>query len=401
MTGYAWRGSPLMTQQLDVNDDAVTRLGLMDTAPEERFDRITRLAREMFDVDYAVVNVVNSETVFTKSQPAESDFRHTPIEDSFCGEAVKQPAVLEVRDGRADPRFADRAIVAEHGIRFYAGFPIHTDAGETVGTLCLLDTAPRDLSDADRDAFERFGLWAQAEMRMGDPGASGAVPVPAASSAPAKRDDRLAAGEVRLAALAIPYGQVSGDRSSWQQVGDRIIVTLADVMGKGEEAGGFAEELIGALQQRAHLDPVEAMLSVEDYARHDKRYRETFATLFHAVIETRSGRVAYVDAGHGLTLLLRADGTSERLTSRNLPLGLRPSDAEWEAGETVVGHGDLIVSVSDGALDAYDSTLDSLRLIGEDLRRATEPDAFFDELSIRVSEHVVDDDVTAVVVSVR
>lgn len=183
-----------MTQQLDVNDDAVTRLGLMDTAPEERFDRITRLAREMFDVDYAVVNVVNSETVFTKSQPAESDFRHTPIEDSFCGEAVKQPAVLEVPDGRADPRFADRAIVAEHGIRFYAGFPIHTDAGETVGTLCLLDTSPRDLSDADRDAFERFGLWAQAEMRMDDPGVSGAGPVPAASVAPAVRDDRLAAG---------------------------------------------------------------------------------------------------------------------------------------------------------------------------------------------------------------
>ncbi|MDF2555196.1 MAG: hypothetical protein K0R60_1091, partial [Microbacterium sp.] len=65
------------------------------------------------------------------------------------------------------------------------------------------------------------------------------------------------------------------------------------------------------------------------------------------------------------------------------------------------GHGDLIISVSDGALDAYDSTLDSLRLIGEDLRRAAEPDAFFDELSIRVSEHTVDDDVTAVVISVR
>lgn len=389
-----------MTRQLDVNDDAVSRLGLMDTAPEERFDRITRLAREMFDVDYAVVNVVNSETVFTKSQPEESDFRHTPIEESFCGEAVKQPAVLEVRDGRADPRFADRAIVAEHGIRFYAGYPIHTDAGETVGTLCLLDTAPRDLSDADRDAFERFGQWAQAEMRMSDPEL---VPPDAVAddALRAIRADRLAAGEVRLAALAIPHGRVSGDRSSWQQVGDRIVVTLADVMGKGEEAGGFAEELIGVLQQRGHLEPVDAMLSVEDYARHDARYRETFATLFHAVIDTRTGHVSYVDAGHGLTLLLRADGSSERLSSRNLPLGLRPSDADWEAGETEVTHGDLIVSVSDGALDAYDSTLDSLRQIGEDLRRAAGADAFFDELSIRVSEHVVDDDVTAVVISVR
>ncbi len=390
-----------MTQQLDTDDDAVARLGLMDSAPEERFDRITRLAREMFDVDFAVVNVVNSETVFTKSQPPESHFRHTPIEDSFCGEAVKRPAVLEVPDGRADPRFADRAIVAEHGIRFYAGFPIHTDAGETVGTLCLLDTSPRELSESDRDAFERFGLWAQAEMRLDDPALVTAATAPDDGASPVARADRLTAGEVRLASLAIPHGRVSGDRSSWQQLGDRIVVTLADVMGKGEEAGGFAEELIGVLQQRSHLAPVDALLSVEDYARHDARYRETFATLFHADIDTRSGRVSYVDAGHGLTLLLRADGSSQRLSSRNLPLGLRPADADWEAGETTVTHGDLIISVSDGALDAYDSTLDSLRLIGEDLRRASEPDAFFDELSIRVSEHVVDDDVTAVVISVR
>ncbi|MDF2917228.1 MAG: hypothetical protein K0S70_1445, partial [Microbacterium sp.] len=50
-------------------DEAVERLGLMDSPPEERFDRITRLARDVFDVDYAVVNVVDSETVYTKSQP--------------------------------------------------------------------------------------------------------------------------------------------------------------------------------------------------------------------------------------------------------------------------------------------------------------------------------------------
>lgn len=397
-----------MTQQTDTDDVAVARLGLMDSPPEERFDRITRLAREMFDVDYAVVNVVDSQTVFTKSQPEGSDFRHTPIDDSFCGEAVKQPSVLEVRDGLADARFADRAIVAEHGIRFYAGFPIHTDAGETVGTLCLLDTSPRELTESDREAFEQLGLWAQAEMRMDDPGSEPeAAPEPDAHGAdapqpePIARADRLAGGEVRLASLAIPHGRVSGDRSSWQQSGDRIVVTLADVMGKGEVAGGFAEELIGALQGRAHLDPVEAMLSVEDYARADQRYRETFATLFHAVIDPRSGRVAYVDAGHGLTLLLRADGTDQRLSSRNLPLGLRPHDADWEAGETTVAHGDLIVSVSDGALDAYDSTLESLRLIGEDLRRARQTEAFFDQLAVRVTEHVVDDDVTAVVVSVH
>jgi hypothetical protein len=382
-------------------DEAVERLGLMDSPPEERFDRITRLAREVFDVDYAVVNVVDSETVYTKSQPPETSFVHTPIDDSFCGEAVRQPEILEVPDGQADPLFADRAIVAEHGIRFYAGFPIRTEDGETVGTLCLLDKNPGHLTDEERATFERLGRWAEAEMRMDDPLTDEPTKAADASLAPAESTDELTSGEVRLAALAIPFGAVSGDRSAWQKIDDRIVVTLTDVMGKGEKAGAFARELVTALHARADLRPLDALIAIEEEASQRAHvYGDSFATLFHAVIDTATGRVDYVDAGHGLTLLLRPDGTSQRLSSHNLPLGLRPEGTEWEAGELTVEQGDLIVTVSDGALDAYDSTLDSLRQIGEELRRAHGPDAFFDGLSVRVSEHTVDDDVTAVVVSV-
>jgi hypothetical protein len=382
-------------------DEAVDRLGLMDTPPEERFDRITRLAREVFDVDYAVVNVVDSETVYTKSQPPETSFVHTPIEQSFCGEAVKQPAVLEVQDATADPVFADRSIVTEHGIRFYAGFPIRTEAGETVGTLCLLDHEPGSLSDEAKATFEQLGRWAEAEMRMDDPATDEPRRATDADVTPARAVDELASSEVRLAALAIPHGQVSGDRSAWQQRDDRIVVTLTDVMGKGERAGTLANEIVASLHEHADLRPIDALIAVEaEAATRADQYADSFATLFHAVIDTATGHLDYIDAGHGLTLLLRADGTSERLSSRNLPLGLRPKDADWESGEAIVAHGDLIVSVSDGALDAYDSTLESLRQIGEDLRRAHGADAFFDVLSVRVTEHVVDDDVTAVVVSI-
>lgn len=148
------------------------------------------------------------------------------------------------------------------------------------------------------------------------------------------------------------------------------------------------------------MTPVQAMLSVEEESRSDGRYREMFATVFHAVVDAASGAIDYVDAGHGLTLVLHPDGSAERLSSRNLPLGLRPDDMEWEAGRAYVSRGDLLVSVSDGALDAYDSTLESLRLIGEDLRAANDPHGFFDGLALRVSTHQVDDDVTAVVLSI-
>ncbi len=384
-----------MTTDFPAADTAVERTGLMDSPPEERFDRITRLARELFDVDYALVNIVDTDEVYTKSQPEGPRLGRSPREAVFCGETVKQDGILEVDDAIDDERFRDIAAVTEYGMRFYAGFPLRTDDGEAVGTLCLLDSDARSLDAAQRRTLEQLGRWAQAEVRQSeDEGDTMAVPAPA-------RDDLDGADGVRLASLAIPHGVVSGDSSGWQQVGGRVVVTLADVMGKGEAAGAVADALLKALQGRRDMDPVAAMLSVEAEARADGRYRDVFATVFHAVVDASSGTVDFVDAGHGLTLVLHADGRNERLDSRNLPLGLRPADVEWEPGRVRVGRGDLIVSVSDGALDAYDSTLESLRMIGDDLRAAADPGGFFDELALKVSTHEVDDDVTAVVLSVH
>ncbi|MFF0909747.1 SpoIIE family protein phosphatase [Microbacterium enclense] len=376
--------------------DTHDRTGLMDTPPEERFDRITRLAQDLFQVDFALVNIVGDDTVYTKSQPPGPAIGHSAPEDVFCAETIRQDGVLEIRDAAADDRYRDRKAVTDYGMRFYAGVPLRTDDGQAVATLCLLDDTPRTLDGDQRAALQRFGAWAQAELRQSEPGPDDTAP----ETSPETHQEDLGS-EVHLASLAIPHGAVSGDRSGWMQVGGRVVVTLADVMGKGEVAGGFADELLRAMQERRDMDPVGALTSVESQAGADRRFRDTFATIFHAVIDTRAGRLDYVDAGHGLSLVLHPDGSDERLSSRNLPLGLRPADMPWEAGSSAVSRGDLIVSVSDGALDAYDSTLESLRLIGEDLRRAARADRFFEELAVRVSTHAVDDDVTAVVVAIH
>lgn len=386
-----------MTSPTPEPESAVDRTGLLDSPPEERFDRITRLARELFDVDYALVNLVDDDEVYTKSQPPGPRLGRSPRDAVFCGETVKQDGILEVDDATEDDRFRDIAAVTEYGIRFYAGFPLRTGDGDAVGTLCLLDGDARALDDTQRHTLEQFGRWAQAEVRQSEETTAMAA---AAEPAPGRTKDTDTDG-VRVASLAIPHGVVSGDSSGWQQVGGRVVLTLADVMGKGEAAGAVADALLAALHARRDMDPVQAMLSVEDEARVDDRYRDVFATVFHAVIDAATGTVDFVDAGHGLTLVLHADGTSERLDSRNLPLGLRPAEVEWEPGRVRVGRGDLIVSVSDGALDAYDSTLESLRMIGDDLRAAGDTGGFFDELALKVSTHEVDDDVTAVVLSVH
>ncbi len=112
-----------MTFDTPTPESPVERTGLMDSPPEERFDRITRLARELFDVDYALVNIVDTDEVYTKSQPEGPRFGRSPREAVFCGETVKQDGLLEVDDATADERFRDIASVTEFGMRFYAGFP--------------------------------------------------------------------------------------------------------------------------------------------------------------------------------------------------------------------------------------------------------------------------------------
>ena len=107
-----------MVPDSPVSLSAVERTGLMDSPPEERFDRITRMAKDLFDVDYALVNIVGDEDVYTKAQPGGPRLGRSPREAVFCGETVKQGGILEIDDAAADPLYRDRAAVTEYGIRF-------------------------------------------------------------------------------------------------------------------------------------------------------------------------------------------------------------------------------------------------------------------------------------------
>jgi hypothetical protein len=382
----------------DVQTNAVGG-ALLDATQEERFDRITRLAQEYFDVPFALVNFVTPEGVLTKSQPPETSFRYTPLGAGFCEETVRQQGILEVDDAVHDPRFASRKAVTDHGVRFYAGYPIHLASGEAVGTLCLLGREPRTLTGDEREFLEQLGRWAQAELRA-DGTEGNDAPLDRDPLARATRDG-LVADDLALASLAIPFGFVSGDYSAWRQVGRRFVLTLADVMGKGAEAGALAHAVVAALQSDPADEPLAALRRVDAALGEELSAREMFATVFHAVLDTSTGELAYVDAGHGLSLHLSPDGAEQRIRSHNLPLGLLPGGAEWEGGRLAVRPGDRLVSVSDGVLDAYDATLDSLRAVGEDFRRAGDAGVFFDALSVRVAEHEVEDDVTALVLTVH
>jgi two-component system, sensor histidine kinase len=121
---------------------ALYALKILDTAPEERFDRITRIAQQVFGVSIALVSLVDHERQWFKSRQG-LDATQTGRDISFCGHAILDHRPLIIPDARVDARFADNPLVtADPSIRFYAGQPLTVADGQRVGTLCVIDAKP-------------------------------------------------------------------------------------------------------------------------------------------------------------------------------------------------------------------------------------------------------------------
>ncbi|QJQ96546.1 MULTISPECIES: EAL domain-containing protein [Halomonadaceae] len=140
-----------MTSVVKINNEAqrlvaLRQLGLLDTPPEERFDRLTRLAQKFFGVEMALVTLVDIDRQWFKSRLG-IDVGQTSRDISFCSHAILGREILEIPDARCDPRFhANPLVIGEPYARFYAGAPLSTREGHRIGTLCLVDSRPRHLT---------------------------------------------------------------------------------------------------------------------------------------------------------------------------------------------------------------------------------------------------------------
>ncbi len=144
--------------------DALRTTGLLDTPTEERFDRLTRLARRVFSVPIALVSLVDENRQWFKSCQG-LNVRETPRNISFCGHTILGEEVMVVPDAKADPNFADNPLVTETpNIRFYAGYPLKVADGYRLGTLCIIDNKPRQLSDEDLSLLRDLGRIVEEEL---------------------------------------------------------------------------------------------------------------------------------------------------------------------------------------------------------------------------------------------
>ena len=145
--------------------ETLKSLNVLDTGPEERFDRLTRMCKRLFGVPIALVSLVDENRQWFKSCDGLS-VSETPRDISFCGHAILGTDIFVVPDAAEDERFSDNPLVVdEPNIRFYAGCPLRSQNGHKLGTLCIIDRIPRKLTEDDLEALRDLASMVERELQ--------------------------------------------------------------------------------------------------------------------------------------------------------------------------------------------------------------------------------------------
>ena len=141
-------------------------LDILDTEAEERFDRVTRVAKAHFGVAIALVSLVDENRQWFKSCQG-LDASETPRNISFCGHAILSEEIFIINDAAGNPDFADNPLVTGPPfIRFYAGAPLHAPSGARIGTLCIIDPNPRNMDSADQRILRDLANCVESELAL-------------------------------------------------------------------------------------------------------------------------------------------------------------------------------------------------------------------------------------------
>lgn len=368
---------------------ALDDMGILDTAPEERFDRVTRLARQLFGVETAAVNLIDGDRQWAKSVSGAGPVE-MPRDESMCTVTIQTDEPLVVPDISADSAHAHKMVPGL--LNFYAGFPLYAPGGERIGAFCVYDSQPRHFSARETEMLRDLASWVQQELTVSQELSrasevqQGLLP-----------HQLLSLPGWKTAGVCIPARAVGGDFYDWYPVGEGAALTLADAMGKGIAAAIIAATVRAVLRSAARFGDVAGAVDAASAALTvDLDNAGVFVTAFHARLDMDSGLLSYVDAGHGLSIVARADGSSERLRSTSPPLGVDP-ETEWTVQTVQLDPGDTLIVVSDGVLDLYDGTLGSLDNLVTLALLAQDPWEIIDAIRAR-ARGTSADDVTMLIV---
>ena len=143
---------------------ALHQLNVLDTGAEERFDRLTRLAQQLYACDEAMISFIDSKRQWVKSHVGEFP-EETPRDLSFCAHTILSNDPVIVNDASQDPRFANNPWVTdEHNVRFYAAVPLRHSNGTVIGSISIWDSSPRDFPTDDISSLKDIADLVEHEL---------------------------------------------------------------------------------------------------------------------------------------------------------------------------------------------------------------------------------------------
>ena len=310
---------------------AVRATGLLDTGPEDNFDRLASLAAMLLDAPMAFVTLVDERRSFWKSAigriPAQvASGRGTRVEQSFCQHVIAAGAAVLVDDAEHDPRTQGNPLVQTLNVKAWAGFPVRSPGGEVLGSFCVVDHRRRCWSGRDIEVLRTLSHSASGEIAL-----LNAIEVAQSearrSTALARtlQESLLAPVLPRVAGLELASryrpagagGELVGDFFDvFQGLDDSWHAVIGDVCGKGVEAAKMTALARYTLRAAAmHGGAPSAMLGeLNDALQHQGRGDGLYLTALVATVRATPGsvRATLALAGHPPALVRRADGAVER-----------------------------------------------------------------------------------------
>jgi len=350
---------------------AVHSFDILDTPPDGAFDRIAAIAARVFDVPIGIVSVVDTDRIWFKARHGLPHVEQIEREPGLCASAILHDQPWVVTDARTDPRTLTNSLVAgEFGLRFYAGVPLTTSEGFNLGTLCVLDTEPREVTQAEIQTLADLAVLVITELELR---------LAARETVRAESQLRHEAQQLAVALqssllppkppaipgmeLATRYSpgdgavDIGGDfLDVFRLAPNDWAIVLGDACGKGPTAAGIAALARWAARAAAvhHHQPddvladVNTVLWTEGGAEDDRFCTVVFARL---ELDACGAWVTLASGGHPLPMLVRASGVVEERGRPGLPIGM------FETASSVndrvgLGPGDAIVFFTDGITES-------------------------------------------------
>jgi phosphoserine phosphatase RsbU/P len=362
-------GSPIIPENEPERLRAVRRYDVLDTPPDGAFDRVTKLAARQFGVPISIVSIVDTDRIWFKSHHGV-DVEEIGRDPGLCASAILGDEPWVVENAETDPRTMTNPLVAgDLGLRFYAGAPLTTHDGFNLGTLCVIDGAPREFSAEDAEMLEQLAgvVMDELELRLQ---ARRTVSQELALRQQAERTARQLQASllppelpqverVERAALYVPADMavVGGDFYDMFVVGETCVLAVGDVSGKDAAAAaitGLARHAIRSAAQWAR-DPAEVLTNLNRTMLLDVGDSDiaTFCTvlLVFGQRTDSSFRLRLACAGHPAPLLVDATGHSTEIAVEGPPAGWF-EDAVFGEIELELEPGASLVMYTDGLSEA-------------------------------------------------